>query len=71
MIAQHPMRRHTFSHFHLDMHPVEIRLERPGLRALDGDRRVWYNPADPDARGLAAPISRLLAELASDQGEAE
>jgi A/G-specific adenine glycosylase len=69
--AERPVRRHTFSHFQLDMHPVEIRLERPGLRALDGDRRVWYNPVDPDARGLAAPIRRLLAELASDQGEAE
>jgi A/G-specific adenine glycosylase len=71
VITRWPVRRHTFSHFHLDMHPVEIRLERAGLRALDGDHRVWYNLADPDARGLAAPIRQLLAELASDEGEAE
>jgi len=63
-----PVRRHTFSHFHLDLHPVEIRLERPGLRALDGDGRVWYNPGDPDARGLAAPIRQLLAALAGREG---
>jgi A/G-specific adenine glycosylase len=69
--AQRPVRRHTFSHFHLDMHPLEIRLDRPGLRALDGDGRVWYKPEDPDARGLAAPIRRLLAELASDEGDTE
>jgi A/G-specific adenine glycosylase len=69
--SQWPVRRHTFSHFHLDMHPVEIRLERPGLRALDGDGIVWYKPGDPDALGLAAPIRQLLADLAGHDGEAE
>ncbi len=69
LISHWPARRHTFSHFHLDMHPVEIRLERPGWRALDGDGCVWYNPGEPDARGLAAPIRQLLAELAGRQGE--
>jgi A/G-specific adenine glycosylase len=66
-----PVRRHTFSHFHLDMHPVEIRLDRPGLRALDGDGIVWYKPGDPDALGLAAPIRQLLADLAGHDGESE
>ncbi len=56
-------RRHSFSHFHLDIRPVEILLEGAGCRVLDGDRRVWYNPALPDARGLAAPVSRLIQEL--------
>jgi A/G-specific adenine glycosylase len=69
LVGHWPVRRHTFSHFHLDMHPVEIRLERPGWRALDGDQRVWYNPREPDARGLAAPIQQLLAELAGRDGE--
>jgi len=71
VVAHWPARRHTFSHFHLDMHPVEIRLERPGWRALDGDTTVWYKPDDPDARGLAAPIKKLLAELAGRKGEQE
>ena len=62
-------RRHTFSHFHLDIQPVEILLAGAGCRVLDGDRRVWYNPAQPDARGLAAPVSRLIEELLST-GEA-
>jgi A/G-specific adenine glycosylase len=56
-------RRHTFSHFHLDIQPVEILLAEGGCRVLDGDRRVWYNPQQPDARGLAAPVSRLIQEL--------
>jgi len=56
-------RRHTFSHFHLDIHPVEIPLAEPGCRVMDGERWVWYNPLEPDARGLAAPVVRLLREL--------
>jgi A/G-specific adenine glycosylase len=60
---QLPVRRHTFSHFHLDIAPVEILLREPGWAALEGPDRVWYNPAQPDARGLAAPVSRLLDEI--------
>ena len=58
-----PPRRHTFSHFHLDIAPLEILLAEPGWLALEGPDRVWYNPAQPDARGLAAPVSRLLEEI--------
>jgi len=58
-----PVRRHTFSHFHLDIAPLQILLPEPGWLALEGVDRVWYNPAQPDARGLAAPVSRLLEEI--------
>ena len=60
-----PMRRHTFSHFHLDILPREILLREPGWRVLEGASRVWYNPRQPDERGLAAPVSRLIEELNS------
>jgi A/G-specific adenine glycosylase len=56
-------RRHTFSHFHLDILPVEILATAEGLSVLESDRRVWYNWAHPDRRGLAAPVARLIAEL--------
>jgi len=58
-----PARRHTFSHFHLDIHPRQILLTEPGCRVMEGADQVWYNPAQPDARGLAAPVSRLLQEI--------
>jgi A/G-specific adenine glycosylase len=58
-----PPRRHTFSHFRLDIHPQEILLSTAGCGVLEGDRWVWYNARHPDARGLAAPVSRLIAEL--------
>ncbi|MGB5450721.1 MAG: A/G-specific adenine glycosylase [Sedimenticolaceae bacterium] len=59
-----PARRHTFSHFHLDIEPVEILLNQPGCRVLEGDRQLWYNPRQPETVGLAAPVARLLDEIA-------
>ena len=63
-------RRHTFSHFHLDIQPREILLQRPGCTVLEPDRWLWYNPQDPQPVGLAAPVARLLHE-AGDQSNTE
>ena len=57
-------RRHTFSHFHLDIEPVELLLSGPGYGVLEAADRVWYNPLHPDDVGLAAPVARLIDEIA-------
>ncbi|MET0013541.1 MAG: A/G-specific adenine glycosylase [Sedimenticola sp.] len=57
------VRRHTFSHFHLDITPVLLRWNNSANCVMDGGRRVWYNTTNPDARGLAAPVSRLIDEF--------
>ena len=56
-------RRHTFSHFHLDIEPVELLLNGPGCGVLEAAGRVWYNPRQPDDVGLAAPVARLIGEI--------
>jgi A/G-specific adenine glycosylase len=56
-------RRHTFSHFHLDILPIRARIKNPSRRVMDSDGWVWYNPRQPDNRGLAAPITRILREI--------
>ncbi len=56
-------RKHSFSHFHLHIHPVVILLQKTGLPVLDGDRQVWYNLSQVQKRGLAAPVQQLLQEL--------
>ncbi len=61
-----PVFHHSFTHFDLDMTPVEVRLARPDARAMDGDGRLWYNRADPAAVGLAAPVARLLERIGED-----
>ncbi|WP_062064582.1 A/G-specific adenine glycosylase [Cellvibrio sp. OA-2007] len=55
--------RHTFSHYHLDITPVLIQLAKsPG--AIGEAATHWYNPHQPDALGLAAPVKKLLEKLA-------
>ncbi len=58
-----PVLRHTFSHFHLDITPVLVRVQNPALCVLEATEGVWYNTRMPDARGLAAPVQRLLETL--------
>ena len=55
--------RHGFTHFDLDITPVECRLGRVPLRAMEDDRWLWYNKAAPAKVGLAAPVTRLLGSL--------
>ena len=58
-----PVLRHTFSHFHLDIHPVLVRIAAPATAVMDDAESVWYNPQQPQQLGLAAPIQRLLNQL--------
>jgi A/G-specific adenine glycosylase len=58
--------RHTFSHFHLDITPVRVRVDTPRPAIMEAERFVWYNIRQPDKRGLAAPVQRLLNLLADD-----
>jgi A/G-specific adenine glycosylase len=61
-----PPRRHSFTHFHLDITPVRVKVKNPGHYLMDEGSRVWYNLSQPDSRGLATPVARILRELASD-----
>jgi A/G-specific adenine glycosylase len=57
-----PTLRHTFTHFHLDILPVSGRVvDMCGV--MEGEEAVWYNTKNPDRRGLAAPVKRLLNQL--------
>ena len=53
--------RHTFTHFHLDIHPVLIHTEACQIVGLS--HTIWYNTTQPMVLGLAAPVARLLAQL--------
>ena len=50
--------RHTFSHFHLDIQPLLLRVVPTQGVAEAG--QVWYNLRQPSRLGLAAPVSKLL-----------
>jgi len=58
-----PQRRHTFTHFHLDILPLEICWKAPADCVMDGDQFVWYNTRSPVPLGLAAPVKQLIDVL--------
>lgn len=57
-----PLRRHTFSHFHLDFIPV-INNQEESDGVLDSDDGLWYNLNSSAPGGLPAPVSKLFEEL--------
>lgn len=61
--TEHPTLRHTFSHFHLDITPVQARVSAAADMAMEADARVWYNTAQPDVLGLPAPVKNLLESI--------
>jgi A/G-specific adenine glycosylase len=56
-------RRHTFSHFRLEIEPLLVDLQGEPALVTDGDRTAWCDPRRPGALGLAAPIAGLLREV--------
>lgn len=61
-----PVLSHVFSHFQLDITPVSANVCTPAARHVMEPRpTVWYNNQQPDARGLAAPVQRLLTQLSN------
>lgn len=53
--------RHTFSHFHLDITPVEVTLSEGADQVMEQSNTLWYDLAEPPSIGLAAPVVKLLA----------
>lgn len=55
--------RHTFSHYHLDITPVLIKLSKQPDLIMEGTNGLWYNLSQPEEVGLAAPVKQLLESL--------
>lgn len=55
--------RHTFSHFHLDIVPICVKLSE-FTSMMEAQKGLWYNLQTPATVGLAAPVENLLRQLA-------
>jgi A/G-specific adenine glycosylase len=55
--------RHTFSHYHLDIQPVLVKLAKRPQGIMEEGRHLWYNVRQPANVGLAAPVKLLLQKL--------
>ncbi|HEV2613549.1 MAG TPA: A/G-specific adenine glycosylase [Gammaproteobacteria bacterium] len=47
--------RHTFSHYHLDITPIEGQIGR-----IFDEKGVWFDPEKPSKLGLSAPVKKIL-----------
>jgi A/G-specific adenine glycosylase len=54
------IKRHTFSHFHLDYQPIVVNTVDHSRTVADTDNQVWYNRENPLSLGLPAPVRALL-----------
>ncbi|MGK0499009.1 MAG: A/G-specific adenine glycosylase [Oceanicoccus sp.] len=61
-IEQWDSYRHTFSHYHLDISPVLLTLQSEP-RQIAEQGWLWFDPAQPQQVGLAAPVKRLLEKV--------
>lgn len=58
-----PMRRHTFSHFHLDIFPFTCHFNGYENGVIADNETLWYKQGNKELIGLAAPVSKLLEEV--------
>lgn len=56
--------RHTFSHYHLDIHPILITLTSSPSRIMEANQQIWYNPKQPEPVGLPKPVQSIMRLLA-------
>ncbi|MBE0483171.1 MAG: A/G-specific adenine glycosylase [Bacterioplanes sp.] len=55
-----PSFRHTFSHYHLHIHPIRLRIPTTSSLHEQPAGYQWYDPQQPSSLGLAAPVKALL-----------
>lgn len=59
--------RHTFSHYHLDVLPIYIKVSKGNLLLRDDETLQWCHPNSLPRIGLAAPVRKLLKSLTLNQ----
>jgi A/G-specific adenine glycosylase len=55
--------RHSFTHYDLDILPLEVRLDSASRKVADRNDVLWYILDHPPELGLAAPIRKLIDQL--------
>lgn len=55
--------RHTFSHFHLDIQPIVLHLKQQPTNQIMEDSQMWFDLAQPQNLGLAAPTKKLFSTI--------
>ena len=62
-----PLLKHAFTHFTLNIHPVQCQV-RTGNRAADGAATAWMTPEHAMKEAVPVPVKKLLAGLKTVPG---
>lgn len=55
--------KHTFSHYHLFITPTLVEYAATADKIMEHNERQWYHKDQPDALGLATPVSAIIERL--------
>jgi A/G-specific adenine glycosylase len=55
--------KHRFSHYHLIISPVLIKLKKKPAQAMAAIPQIWYNLHQPEKLGLPKPIQSIMSSL--------
>lgn len=55
--------RHTFSHYHLQIHPILLEIRQANVGLIEENDQIWYNLDKPGKIGLPKPVQAILREL--------
>jgi A/G-specific adenine glycosylase len=55
--------RHTFSHFHLEIQPIQLHITEHSNQIKETTTQLWYDQERPAQVGLASPVKHLLQNL--------
>jgi len=61
------VKRHTFSHYHLDYTPLLVDTNNPNNFVMEANQGLWYKAEQFNDLGLAAPIKLLLQHFSEDK----
>ena len=57
------IRRHTFSHYHLDFQPIVLQVNNLTNIVLEAEKTLWYNHQQTQNIALPAPVKQLFDEI--------
>ena len=57
--------RHTFTHFHLDITPVQVELQKAQPTVAETNQALWYHPEKTQDIGLTGPVTKIFKTRAS------
>ena len=60
------VRRHTFSHYHLDYQPIVLNISHTVNNILEAESALWYKHRQTKNIALPAPVKQLFDELNKD-----